>query len=199
MSATDCRTLHVYRLPVYQKRVIANENYTSNTHNRSPSPNISGRRHSTPPVVTKPTVDINSPPPNPVIKYYHARPTSVNREQNPIIDSTKPPTRPVSLVKLRHQEERVVRLVTTPTSINSFTDIILPIAKKNRSTIVETSNSITSGIDQKSKQKKRPIISLNLEHDIFSSDEDSYEKSKRDNVNSDLKYFFRKSIFFFVF
>jgi hypothetical protein len=192
MSATDYRTLHVYRLPVYQKRVIGIDNYISNARARSPSPNrsviVSGRRHSTPPASTKQIVDVNSPPPpNTFIKFYHhhhyTRPTCLNKDQNAISESVKSPPRPISLVKLRHQEERVVRVVTTPTSINSFTDIILPIAKKNCNTIVETPSSIGSEIQSINRNTKRGKgISPDFERDFIESDEDSTENSARDDV-----------------
>jgi len=194
MSATDCRTLHVYRLPVYKKRVIGIDNYISSPRARSPSPNksvlVSRRRHSTPSALTKRSVDVNSPPSNTIVKYYHhyIRPTCMNKDQNSLSDSVKSPSRPISLVKLRHQEERVVRIVTTPTSINSFTDIILPIAKKNRNTIIETPSSSASeaqSINRGTPAAKRgKATSVDLERDVFASDEDSHEKSLRDDVCS---------------
>jgi hypothetical protein len=194
MSATDYRTLHVYRLPVYQKRVVGIDNCISNARARSPSPNrsviVSGRRHSTPQASTKRIVDVSSPPSNTFIKFYHhhhyTRPTCLNKDQNVISESVKSPPRPISLVKLRHQEERVVRVVTTPTSINSFTDIILPIAKKNCNTIVETPSSIGSEIQSihrnTSSRKRGKGISPDSDRDFIESDEDSTENSTRDDV-----------------
>ncbi len=189
MSTTDCRTVNFYRLPIYQRRGLGIENYPLNSHTRSPSPNrsvfASRRRHSTPPVPTKYLIDVNSSSSN---KYYHSYPKRgcVNKEQNSVLESLKSPSRPIPFIKFRHQEERGVRLVTTPTSIKSFTDILLPAAKKNRNTIVETSTSSPSEIQSitqsVSSMKRGKGVPLNLEYDVSLSNEDSHDKSSQDNV-----------------
>ena len=136
MSTTDCRPLYVYRTPIYQKRLINHDNHISIPHARSPSPNpvsfTSRRRHSTPPATAVRFLEVKLPQSNTVVKYYYPniRSTRVIREQNSASDAVKSPSRPVSLVTRRHQEERAGRIATTPTSLNSFTDVILPLAKK---------------------------------------------------------------------
>jgi hypothetical protein len=176
--------LNFYRLPIYQKRVHGIENHLPNSRTRSPSPNrsifASRRRHSTPLVAPKYLIDINSPPPNRLIKYYHSYPRRgcATREQNSILES---PSRPIPFVKFRHQEERIVRLVPTPTSVKSFNDIMLPVAKKNRNTIVENLTSIPSDIQSinhsLSSMKRGQKTSSNSV-----SNADSHDKSFSDNV-----------------
>jgi len=165
MSTTDCRTLHIYRVPVHQKRTLALENYASISPLRLPSPNrvkfASGRRHSTPQTSAK----LNS---------IDFQPQShiTNKDSNLSSDAAKPPSRPVSLVKLRPSEERLTRLVTTPTSIHSFTDVILPIAKKNRNTFIETSNPIPSD----TQFKRTKATSNDLETRTIVSSEDNVKR-----------------------
>ena len=190
MSGTDCRTLNFYRLPVYQKqRVHGIENHQTNSHNRSPSPNrsifASRRRHSTPPGTAKYLVDVNPPPSNQLIKYYHSYPRRgcATNEHNSILES---PSRPIPFIKLRHQEERGVRIVTTPTSTKSFTDVFLPVAKKNRNTIIETSTTNPTEIQSisqiQSSAKRGRRASLNLEHDVFLSEEETRVRTFSDDV-----------------
>ncbi len=194
MSTMEYRTLHVYRLPIYQKRTMGIDNHISSPNARSPSPNrpVRGfrRRHSTPPAFVKHIIDTHSPPSNTFMKYYYppTRPLCKNKEQNPLSsDSIKSPPRPTSLVKLRRQEERGVRMVTTPTSITSVPDIVLPVAKKNRNTIVETPCSVASDTQSMNRNiltaKRRKRFSLDLEQGVSFSDDDSHEKSSRDDVS----------------
>jgi hypothetical protein len=190
MSGTDSRPLNFYRLPVYQKqRVIGIENHQTNFHNRSPSPNrsifASRRRHSTPPGAAKYFVDLNSPKPNQLIKYYHSYPRRgcAPNEHSPISES---PSRPIPFIKFRHQEERGVRIVTTPTSIKSFTDVLLPLAKKNRNAIIETSatnlTEIQSISQSQSSAKRGRKASLNPERDVFLSNEETHDGTLPDDV-----------------
>lgn len=191
MSATDCRLVNIYRTPVYQKRVMNSDNYTSIPHARSSSPNPTprapGRRHSTPPANAVRFVEVKSPQSNPVIKHYYPniRSTRVLREHNSTSDSVKSLTRPVSLVTRRHQEERVVR-ITTPTSVSSITDIILPIAKKNRSTILDTPSPSVPQIQFNKRsitiKNRDKAYSLDLERNGFLSNEDSYDMSLKNDV-----------------
>jgi hypothetical protein len=190
MSATDCRTLHIYRLPVYQKRITGIDNYIVDRHVRSPSPVFtSKRRHSTPPVPTKRFIDINSPPSKKIIKNYHhhTRAICANKEQKSPSAPIKSPPRPISLIKERHQDERATRTVTTPTSVQSFTDIILPKARRNRNVFVETPSSIASesqSISRNTSTTKRGRLAslIDVENDGFQSDDDSHDKSIRDDV-----------------
>jgi hypothetical protein len=191
MSTTDSRPLYIYRTPVYQKRVVGPDNYISVPHARSPSPNptalVPRRRHSTPPATAVRFVEVKSPHSNTVIKRYYPniRSTRVFREQNSTSDSAKSPSRPISLVTRRHQEERVVRIATTPTSVGSITDIILPVAKKNRSTILDTPSPSVPQIQSKKRDK---AISLDIERDGFVLNEDPYDVS----LPNDVKLKFKK-------
>jgi hypothetical protein len=188
MSATDFQLLHVNRKSVYQKRFVGVDNTISMPHVHSPLPKrsvlLSRRRHSTPQAATVRYVAIKSPQSNGVVKHYYVNAKSVRstKDQGSKPDSVGSPPRPVSLVKPRNQDERVVRLATTPTSMTSTTDIFLPIAKKNRTTIVETPSSVGSdfqsvnhSVFKKKQYKKRERkFSFDIGRDaFFGSDDDS--------------------------
>ena len=196
MTTNDCRMLHLYRVPIYQKRTHVLNNSLPSPHTCSPSPS---RRHSTPPVATKYLVDVHSSPSSTFVKYYPSslRATPMNKEQNLLAKESNTLSSPkaMSLVKRRQQDERLIRVVTTPTSIKSFTDIVLPIAKKNRNTIVETtSSSNPSDIQSSNRNLRRPMKIVNLESEICISDEDLDEPSLQDNVSIKIE---RYDIFLF--
>jgi hypothetical protein len=194
-DTTDSRALHVYRIPVYQRR---NER-VSIPHVRSPSPDspiyVSRRRQSTPPKSSVRIVEMNSPHQKTYVRrvYPHKRTTRVIREQSPLSitgdsDSTPPP---VSLVKRKHHDQRVVRLATTSTSTGSTNDVIVPVAKRNRRGVVETPVAIVSetplvtrGTSPRKQWKKREkTIPLDLDRDVYVSDEDYYEEAFPDGVS----------------
>ena len=193
MSNTDYRTLNIYRSPIYQKRVLGIDTHPSNSHLRSTSPKRSvlasrRRRHSTPPASNKHSVDVNTSPTSTFLKYYHSHPRAacLRKEVYSPTNSVKRPARPISLAKLRHQEERAIWIVTTPTSVKSFTDVVLPIAKKNRNIIVETPSSLPAEIQSNNRSistaKRGQTISLNLERDLSVSSVNLYDQPLRDSV-----------------
>ncbi|CAF0908328.1 unnamed protein product [Rotaria sp. Silwood1] len=191
MATTDCRPSNIYRIPVYQKRVTGLENYISIPYSRPPSPIttvlVSRRRHSTPPASTLRFVEVKSPSSNTVIKHYYppVRTTRIIREPGSISDSIKSTPCSASLVQRRFQDERTVYTATAPTSLSSITDIILPVAKKNRNTIIDTPNHIVSDIQtvnhdsstKKQLKKREQLMPLDLVCDVFLSEEDDREDS----------------------
>ncbi|CAF1325397.1 unnamed protein product [Rotaria sordida] len=207
MATTDCRPSNIYRIPVHQKRITGLENYISIPYTRPPSPitnvYVSRRRHSTPPAATLRFVEVKSPASNTVIKHYYpiARPTRIIRDQSSTSDLVRSTPCSASLIKRRFQDERTGHTVTTPTSVSSITDIILPAAKKNRNAIVDTPHNIVSDIQslnhdsstKKQLRKREPTISLNVGRDIFISDEDSSQDSVyKPQSNKCFKWYHRK-------
>lgn len=186
----DCRMLHIYRVPMYQKRPSVVNNPPPSSHSRSPSPNRyvlpSARRHSTPPGVTNQFVDVQSSPTDALVRYYHSQPRTMIANESIKSSPSQPP---VSLVKRRHQDERLIRVVTTPTSPKSFTDIVLPMAKKNRNNIVETtSSSNPSEIHQSTNRNLRGLMTtVNLDSEIGLSNENSEEKSLQETVGVEIE------------
>ena len=200
MSASDCRTLNIYRVPMYQKRTSVVNNPLPSPHTRSPSssPNrsvlSSARRHSTPPGATNHFVNIRTSPSNTSVRYHHSQPRTIltNQEKKLISNESiksSPSHQPISLGKRRHQDERFIRIVTTPTSVKSFTDIVLPMAKKNRNNIVEiTSSSNPSDMYQSTNRNLRGLMTtVNLESEICVSNEDSDDKSLQETVSVEME------------
>jgi hypothetical protein len=200
-DTTDSRALHVYRIPVYPRR---NER-ASVPHVRSPSPDsqvyVSRRRRSTPPRSNVRIVEMKSPHPKTYMKrvYPHKRTTRVIREQSPLsttADSASsiasPP--PVSLVKRRQHDKRVVRLATTSTNTGANNDVIVPVARKNRRALVETPVAfvsetplVTRGTSPRKQWKRRDkTVPLDLDRDVYVSDEDYYEEAFPDGVSSSI-------------
>ncbi|CAF4280852.1 unnamed protein product [Rotaria magnacalcarata] len=215
MSATstnsaDSRALRVYRVPAYQKRTRDYDHHASIPRVRSPAPDSRvyvSRRQSSPRTSTVRIVEVKSPPFTTYMKrfYPHPRTTRVIREQNPLstdTDSTSPISTPppISLVKRRRQEPRVVRIATTSTNASSNSDLIVPVAKKYRRTIGETPVTIVSetplvnrGTSPRKHWKKREKpIPLDLERDVYISDEDYYEEAFPDGTYKPKSYKFCK-------
>lgn len=201
MSTSDCRTLHIYRVPMHQKRTSVVNNPLPSPHSRSPSPNRSvlpsARRHSTPPGAANHFVDIHSSPTNTLVRYYQSQArTAITNQEKKLISNesikSSPSQQPISLAKRRHQDERFVRVVTTPTSVKSFADIVLPIARKNRNNIVETtSSSNPSDMHQATNRNLRGLMTtVNLESEICVSNEDSDDKSLQETVSIEIKGYY---------
>jgi hypothetical protein len=203
-STADSRPLHVYRMPVYRKHANTDREYVSIPHVRSPSPEatvlVSRRRHSPPTASTVRIVEVqpsSSPQPTTIIKRYYPPTTRIIRQQRAF--STPPPSAstlsftsppPISMVKRRRQEQRLVRIATTPTSGSSNADFFVPITKKSRRMISDTPLAIVSetplvnrGTSPRKQWKKRgKTIPLDLERDVYISDEDYYEEAFQDGV-----------------
>ncbi|CAF1065465.1 unnamed protein product [Rotaria sordida] len=211
-STNDNRALHVYRLPVYQKHTRGYDNHISIPYVRSPSPDskiyISRRRQSTPSTSTVRIVEVKSPQPTAYIKRYypHTRTTRTIRERSPLstesesVSSVSSPLPPVSLVKRRQQEPRVVRIATSSTNTSSNNDLIVPVAKKNRRILADAPVAIVSetplvhrGTSPRKQWKKREKnIPLDLERDVYISDEDYYEEAFPDGTYKPKSYKFCK-------
>lgn len=209
MSATsssnaDSRALHVYQMPMHQKH---HHNRASFPHVRSPSPDstvyVSRRRQSTPPTSTVRIVELKSPKRSTYIKrlYPHAKTTQIIREQNTPLStdsdsnySVSPPP-PLSLVKRRQQEPHVVRIATTSTNTSSNNDFVVPIEKKSYRTFAQAPVAIVSetplvnrGTSPRKQWKKREkTVPLDVERDVYISDEDYYEETFPDGVSDSLK------------
>jgi hypothetical protein len=190
MSASSNSKMDSRSLQIHQKRSAGTDNYISIPVTRSPSPNravlVSSRRHSTPSTSTIRFVEFKSPQSNTVIKYYfpHTRTTRAIREETLLsntLDVVKSPPRPISLLKRRHEDERLIRIATTPTGPTPNNDIIIPTAKKSRHTIIETPvNRDTVARNQ--WKKRETVIPLDLERDISEFTDDDYEETYRDRV-----------------
>jgi hypothetical protein len=201
-STNDSRALHVYRIPVYPKRTRGYDDHVSIPHVRSPSPDekilVARRRPSTPSTSNVRIVEVKSPPETTYMKHYypHTRTTRVIREQSPLSTTSDsassistPP--PMSIVKRRPQEQRIVRIATTSTSTGSNNDVLVPIRKKQRRALVETPVAIVSetplvnrGTSPRKQWKKREkTIPLDLDRDVYVSDEDYYEEAFPDGVS----------------
>lgn len=198
---TDPRALRVYRMPAYhQRRSRGYDNRISIPDVRSPSPDekilVARRRQSTPSTSTVRIVEVQSSPY--AKRYYpHTRTTRVIREQSPLSTtsdsaSTISSPTPISIVKRRPQEQRIVRIATTSTSTSSNTDVIVPITRKKRRAFVETPVAIVSetplvnrGTSPRKQWKKREkTVPLDLDRDVYVSDEDYYEEAFPDGVSS---------------
>ena len=203
MTMNDYRLSHIYRTPIYQKRIINPENYVSSSlFILSSSPNrtafVTRRHYSTPVISTLRFIEVKSPTSNKVIKLYypHVGLAHLIRDQSSISDSAKSMSLSTSLVKRRYQEERIAYMTRTPTSICSDADIILPVAKKNRNTIIETSCPIVSDVQSSSQdittrklwKERERAMSFDFEDDIPISNKDSLQ----DGVCS--LFFYRKYI-----
>lgn len=197
-STIDSRALRVYRIPAYQKRTRGYDDRVSGPYVRSPSPEekilVARRRQSSPVRI----VEVKSPPSTTYVKRYypHTRTTRVIREQSPLSTTSDsassistPP--PVSIVKRRQQDQRVVRIATTSTSAGSNNDYIVPITRKKHREVVETPVAIVSetplvtrGTSPRKQWKKREkTIPLDLDRDVYVSDEDYYEEAFPDGVS----------------
>jgi hypothetical protein len=205
-TTNDSQALRVYRVPVYQKRNRGYDDRVSIPHVRSPSPDekilVARRRPSTPSTSNVRIVEVKSPPETTYMKRYypHTRTTRIIREQSPLSTTSEsassvytPP--PLSIVKRRPQEQRVVRLATNSASTGSNNDVIVPIRKKQRRAFVETPVAIVSetplvnrGTSPRKQWKKREkTIPLDLDRDVYVSDEDYYEEAFPDGVSELIK------------
>ncbi|UJR27114.1 hypothetical protein I4U23_008413 [Adineta vaga] len=188
MWTTDSQLLHVPRRPIVRKPHFINDNHVSISRIHSPSSRktmlTSRRRHSTPQVSTLRFVESKSPQLHPITKQYYLNTRAIrtiHKEQSLKSDLFKSPPRPATLVKPRHPDDRTTRLPTTPTSLCFNNDIFLPMAKKNRSTIVETpspaaSDFLTGNQNAFSKRqwnRREKAISLDFDTDLFKPDDES--------------------------
>ena len=185
---SDSRAVRAYRMPIYP-------------YVRSPSPEekiiIPRRRQSSPSTSNVRIVEVQSPETRTrtYVKRYYPH-TRVIREQSPLSttsDSTSSVSspQPVSIVKRRPQEQRVVRLATASTSASSNNDVIVPVRSKPRRAMVETPVAIVSetplvnrGTSPRKQWKKREkTVPLDLDRDVYVSDEDYYEEAFPDGVS----------------
>ncbi|CAF3552363.1 unnamed protein product [Rotaria socialis] len=195
MPTTDTRQMHIYRKPVHQKRVICTDHHMPALHTRSPSPKrsrlASRRRHSTPPALTLRVFECKSPSSNRVAKYYYPnniRHARVSGESSSISGSFRSIPSSNPLAKRRFQDERTGYVSTTPSSITSITDIVLPIAKKNRATIVNIPSHIKSSIqpmsrESSTKKQREPPKSLTSGSHAFILNEETSEYSLSDYIH----------------
>ncbi|CAF3802341.1 unnamed protein product [Rotaria magnacalcarata] len=195
MPTTDTRQMHIYRKPVHQKRAICTDHHMLALHTGSPSPKrsrlVSRRRHSTPPASTLRVSDCKSSSSNRVAKYYYpnnTRHTRINGESISISDSFRSIPSSNPLAKRRFQDERTGYISTTPSSIASITDIVLPIAKKNRSTIVDIPSHIKFSIQPMNRESSTTIQrdsskSLTPGSHVFISDGETSECSLSDYIH----------------
>lgn len=195
-TTTDSRPLHIYRKPIYPKRIISPENYISMPHTRCPSPKIpappSRRRHSTPPASALRFLEDLSPSSNKCLKYYYpnVKPTRVTRESSTISDPIKSRPTSIPLIKQRHQDKHNGYMPTTPSSMTSIPDVILPATKKNRSAIIHISSQIKSDnqsdhykpSNKRQWKKCEQSKSLDLDRHAFISNDDSSEYSSGNYV-----------------
>ena len=197
----DARAMRIYRIPAYSKRTRRTyDDHVTIPHVRSPSPDekiiVARRRPSTQTSHVR-IVEVKSPPETTYMKHYypHTRTTRIIREQSPLSTTSDsassistPP--PLSIVKRRAPEQRVVRIATTSTSTGSTNDVIVPVRKKRRA-LVETPVAIVSetplvnrGTSPRKQWKKREkTIPLDLDRDVYVSDEDYYEEAFPDGVS----------------
>ncbi|CAF1337300.1 unnamed protein product [Adineta ricciae] len=188
MLTTDPQLLHVPQQSANRKRNFTADNHVSVSRAHSPSSKksvlISRRRHSTPQVSTLRFVELKSPQSHPFVKQYYvnARTTrTMHKDPNGKSDLIRSPPRPATLVKPRYPDERTARLLPIPTSLCLNNDIFLPVAKKNRSTIVETPSPATcdlqtinySEVSKKRWNKREKAFSVDLDSDVFRSNEES--------------------------
>lgn len=182
---SDSRAVRAYRMPVYP-------------YVESPSPDEKiiiprRRRLSSPSTSNVRIVEVQSPPAKSYVKRYYPH-TRVIREQSPLStasDSTISSPQPVSIMKRRPQEQRIVRLATTSTSASSNTDVIVPIRSRPRRAVVETPVAIVSetplvnrGTSPRKQWKKREkTVPLDLDRDVYVSDDDYYEEAFPDGVS----------------
>ena len=191
--SADSRPLRVYRIPVYAKGDSDKTPYV-----RSPSADsnmiVARRRASTPPLSNVRIVEVQSPSgPTYVKRYYPSkRRTRLIREPSPLSPSTDASSslvspHPVPLI----QQPRLVRLPTTSTTTSSSTGRVLPIANRTRRAFVETPVAIVSetplvtrGTSPRKQWKKKDTkVPLDLDRDVYVSDEDYYEEAFPDGVS----------------
>ena len=185
MLTTDSQLLHVPQKSTNRKRNFTADNHVSISRAHSPSSKksvlISRRRHSTPQVSTLRFVELKSPQSHPFVKQYYVNTRTtrtIHKDPN-----VKSPPRPATLVKPRHPDERTTRLLPIPTSLCLNNDIFLPVAKKNRSTIVETPSPAKcdlqtinySEVGNKRWNRREKAFSLDFGSDVYRSDEESIE------------------------
>lgn len=183
---SDSRAIRAYRMPVYP-------------YVRSPSPEeriiVPRRRPSSPSTSNVRIVEVQSPQTKSYVKRYYPH-TRVIREQSPLSTtsdstSTISSPQPISIIKRRPQERRVVRIATTSTSASSNNEVIVPIRSRPRRAIVETPVAIVSetplvnrGTSPRKQWKKREkTVPLDLDRDVYVSDEDYYEEAFPDGVS----------------
>lgn len=163
---------------------------------------VARRRTLTPPSSSVRIVEVQSPESATYVKriYPQRRTTRIIREQSPlstttsdssstITSSSTPPTT-VTIVPRR---EQFVRLATTSTSTSSNGDRRIPVARKTRRTLVETPVAIVSetplvnrGTSPRKQWKKREKpVPLDVDRDVYVSDEDYYEEAFPDGVRHD--------------
>ena len=205
---SDSRALRVYRMPVYQKqRHRSYDDHVSVPHIRSPSTDdgdekiiVARRRPSVQTASTVRIVEVKSPTERTYTKRYYpySRTTRVIREQSPLSTTSDSASsisspQPLTIVKQRRRDDRIVRIATTSTSATSSnnTDVIVPITKRNRRTFVETPVAIVSetplvnrGTSPRKQWKKREkTVPLDVDRDVYVSDEDYYEEAFPDGVS----------------
>lgn len=177
-------------MPAYSKRDRIYDDRVSIPYVRSPSSSIR-------------IVEVASPESTTYVKRYypHKRPTRVIREQSPLSSittetSSSPP--PLALVP-----RRIVRLPTASTSASSNTDVLVPMTRRTRRTLMDTPVAIVSetplvnrGTSPRKIWKKRDKpIPLDLDRDVYISDEDYYEEAFPDGVSHFSCYqFFRMGL-----
>lgn len=200
-STNDSRPLHVYRVPMYPKRTRKNDNRITIPQVRSPSPEpkviVARRRASTPPSSSVRIVEVQSPESTTYVKriYPQKRTTRIIRERSPLStssDSTSTSSSsPAPTLTIVPRREQVVRIATTSTSASTYSDRVAPIARRTRRAFVETPVAIVSetplvnrGTSPKKQWKKREKpIPLDLDRDVYVSDEDYYEEAFADGVS----------------
>ena len=186
---SDSRAIRAYRMPIYP-------------YVQSPSPEEKiivprrRRRLSSPSMSNVRIVEVQSPQTKSYVKRYYPN-TRVIREQSPLSTtsdstSTISSPQPISIIKRRPQEQRIVRIATTSTSASSNNEVIVPIRPRPRRAMVETPVAIVSetplvnrGTSPRKQWKKREkTVPLDLDRDVYVSDEDYYEEAFPDGVSS---------------
>ena len=198
-STNNSHALRVYRFPVNQKRNHRyNDERISVPYVQSPSSDekiiVARRRQSSPQTSTVRIVEMNSPRDRRFVKQYYPtrKTTRIIREQSPLSTSSDDSvsSQPITIIK-RRDSERIVRLPTTSTVTTSNTDVIVPITrKKPRRAIVETPVAIVSETPlvnrgtspRKQWKRKDKTVPLDLDRDVYVSDDDYYEEAFPDGV-----------------
>ena len=202
VMSDDSRPLQVYRIPVYSKRPRKYGSRITMPEVRSPSPDpkviVARRRASTPPTSSVRIVEVQSPESTTYVKriYPQKRRTRIIRERSPSSSSSEsastiasPPPPALAVVPRR---EQVVRIATTSTSASGYSDRVAPVARRTRRAMVETPVAIVSetplvnrGTSPRKQWKKREKpVPLDLDRDVYVSDEDYYEEAFADGVRS---------------
>jgi hypothetical protein len=200
-SRSTSRPLHTRRMPVYRTRDRRHDDRATVPYVRSPSADskviIARRRASTPPTSNVHIVEVQSPDSPAYVKrvYPGKRMTRVIREQSPLSTTSDPASTiispPSSLAPRWQHERRIVRLATASTSTSSNGDLIIHAAPRTRRALIETPVAIVSetplvnrGTSPRKLWKKRgKTIPLDVDRDVYISDEDYYEEAFSDGVS----------------